>query len=125
VEDLKVDNEELKMLAELAMKFHRQIQSHLDCLESENEDIFLRYTAYIWCKNYLLLNKTLGEINRNSFVAGHDIGHEIFNTEKARENGWDIYQVNERNPFFINKNNGSSKEWDEKIKKIIKESLDE
>lgn len=98
--DLKIDEEFLKGLADSARGFINAVEGQINIMTDKKDDVFKRFMAFNKIKDLLETLAFISKLQKENLAAGLYAGHEFFQTEVAKENGWDRNNI-EKNDFFI------------------------
>lgn len=98
--DLKVDEDYLKIFVMSTRSMLNLINDDLNTIEDKNEDLFIRYMYFNRINNIISIIEEIDKLTGKCMRMGFAIKNPILHTDKFRELGWDSLNV-EINSFFI------------------------
>jgi len=103
MDDLKIDERNIAELTQKATEMMEDMVKDIEILDNKKEDVFLRYMSMMRLGALFSAAKQAEHMARHVFKMGFEMHHEYFQTEKAKENGWDEITEIHDNPFFKRK----------------------
>lgn len=129
--ELKIDEKHIKQMCRDLTHLMRDIVQDIESVENEKTDVFTRYMSMVRLGAIFMGAKQSLGMCRHLFTMGFDLQHEFFQTEAAKENGWDKVRI-EDNPFFTQKDDDDEpgikvefKELPDELKEIIVNAIKE
>ena len=98
---LKVDEKHIAKLCTDITLMMRDIVRDIETIEDKEKDLFSRYISLVRLGAIWNGAQNSLSMSRHLFTMGFDVQHEVFQTQAAKENGWDKCRI-EDNPFFVN-----------------------
>lgn len=99
MENLKIDENHLKDLANLIRKFLNETKEECSTLINNKADIFERFMVYSKFRSLICAINIAASIHWNALFSGHTLKNEIFHTKEGIKNGWDKCNA-DKYPFF-------------------------
>jgi len=118
--DLRIDEEEMSAVCDSAKALAKKLLSHAKDLQDTDNDNFSRYMDYMRLKNILILSQEALKLMTMNFVGGFDTQHEFFQTEEAKDQGWDKPKI-KSNSFFDNDDEG---DISQRLLKLLRAEMD-
>lgn len=118
---LKIDEKHISKLCHDLTLMILDIGADIESLEDKDNDVFSRYMSMVRLGSIFKGARDGLNMARYLFTMGFDAQHDYFQTEQAKEHGWDKARL-EDNPFFINEDHEDHEEHDKGI--LIKLDVD-
>jgi hypothetical protein len=117
--DVKIDEDALENVSEHLRAVIKNLTKAAEILEDREEDLFIRYLTFFKMDATLAILNTIPKMAHNLLGAGNNIKHEIIQTKKAKEGGWDRITL-ERNPFFTTVDDRDDDEDESDVSETLK-----
>lgn len=100
VNDLIIDEQEMKATAEIAKSIVQYLENHINDLLNKDSDAFTRYMAYT--RLYFLMKHLDGteKLFKQILKFGNDLNNDFFDCKERKENGWSDHDCFSSNPFL-------------------------
>lgn len=101
MDELKIDERNIAELTRKTAEMMEEMVRDIETLDNKDEDVFCRYMAMFRLGALYSAAKGAEHMACHVFRMGFELHHEYFQTEKAKENGWNEITEIHDNPFFI------------------------
>ena len=100
MKNLEIDEKDIDKLLDGIQVMITTIKADVNRLKNNEEDIFIRYLSKSRLYSLIKAASFVLELNRDNLINGHNIHHEILNTDEAKNSGWGEINLN-KDSFFI------------------------
>ncbi len=87
--EFKINEKHLEEISNKTREIIEFFNKESSILSNKDEDIFIRYIAYLRLKNVIFNMVSSIQNFKEMVFSGHLLHHPFFHTEKYKENGWD------------------------------------
>lgn len=98
--ELKIDEKNLSVLIEKTKSTIEAMVEEIETVSDKKADLFERYFSMHRLGAMIIGASNALTLSMQGFRFGFDLQHPFFQTEKAKEYGWDSVKL-EQNPFFV------------------------